>query len=87
MTESNAQFIARMSRQESMIVAPLDFNRLIALAEERVMIEEHRIMVMRDRDDETWLAWASKKSMTDVQNEDFSTAIRSVVAKIGEGNG
>jgi len=84
-TESNAEFVARMSRQKSMIVTPLDFNRLIALAEERVMIEEYSLTVSRFDIDGEWEVMPQDASGE--AREDLSTALRSVVAKVGEGNG
>lgn len=86
MTESNAQFIARMKRPENdqaawVAVDKPDLHRMIALAEERVMIEEHRLDVLANKRDFI-VTGATEKQFA--QN-DLSTAIRAVAAKIGEG--
>jgi len=84
-TESNAEFIAEMKTfYGPQFVHVEDFKRLLALAEERVMIEEQQISVIPPRrtDDEVWcVEWHGRQR----ENKDLSTAIRSVVAKIGEG--
>ncbi len=77
-TESNAQFLARM--KGAFAIGEIDSNRLIALAEERVMIEEHKLDVLANKRDFI-VTGATEKQFA--QN-DLSTAIRSVVAKIGE---
>ena len=87
-TESNAEFIARMKR-----TGPenrLDVPRLISLAEERVMIEEHKLHI--DPPDWTinpgWITWRvfhyAGGNRSHDEYKDLSTAIRAVVANIGE---
>lgn len=87
MTESNAEFIARMKEITTLYENPQQlppgaFMRLIALAEERVMIEEHRMGVHPFHG-----KWDISTFYEDqaAQSTDLSTALRSVVAKIGKG--
>ena len=89
-TESNSEFIkvikaASLSDRKTgpNTLRYDEIDRLIALAEERVMIEEHRLTVI-DNGGVDWevipLGKFGKLS------QDLSTALRAVVAKIGEGN-
>jgi len=91
MSKSNAEFIARM-RFLLMRNLPLtveELERLIALAEERVMIEEHKLHI--DPPDWTinpgWITWRvfhyAGGNRSHDEYKDLSTALRSVVAKIG----
>jgi len=88
MSESNAEFIARM-RFLLMRNLPLtveEFERLIALADERVMIEENRLEPRWNREYEAWYVSMAYTVDPDEWSEDLSTAIRSVVEKIGGSN-
>lgn len=87
-TESNVEFIARVKEITTLYENPQQlppgaFMRLLALAEERVMIEERRLAVATWRNE--WLCSLPGK-FTEA-SQDLSTAIRAVAAKIGEGNG
>ena len=97
-TESNAEFIARMKEITTLYENPQQlppgaFMRLIALAEERVMIEEHSLSIIRYEaahpfDAGRSLVWDVSPNGDEPVSlgADLSTALRSVVAKIGEGN-
>jgi len=90
-TESNADFLVRMKHEalENDVEDEPDFARLIALAEERVMIEEHKLHI--DPPDWTinpgWITWRvfhyAGGNRSHDEYKDLSTALRSVVAKIG----
>lgn len=90
-TESNAEFIERMKEDVDFRPYQPDLDRLIALAEERVMIEEHQITTIRHQTEyENWWEARVEANGTVLHYGDatsLSTAIRSVVAKIGGGNG
>ena len=97
-TESNAQFLARMKRTATRdrqtgpnTLRYDEIDRLIALAEERVMIEEHQITTIRHQTEyENWWEARVEANGTVLHYGDatsLSAAIRAVVAKIGEGNG
>lgn len=92
-TESNAQFVARMPALpadirpvERVSMPGEDYIRLRSLAEERVMIEEHRLSIHAPYSNtlQGWLVASTKLPRTEYEHASFSTAIRSVVAKIGE---
>lgn len=91
--ESNAQLIARMPTFQNVSIHPdervaltiSDFMRLRALAEERVMIEEHGICVYSKEINDADEDWMVATDGFQAFSTDLSTALRSVVAKIGEG--
>jgi len=84
-TKSNAQFIARMKALEKSKLPTIsgeDHRHLIALAEERMMIEEHELAIFpprRTQEPEWWVEWHGRRQ----EQTDLSTAIRSVVEKMG----
>lgn len=89
-TESNAEFIAFVkSRQESAfkgLFSPSELDRLIALADERVMIEEHKLNIGQLSAGTKVFSRFGNTRFVEADGPDLSTALRSVVAKIGEGN-
>jgi len=88
-TESNTQFLARMKATPSDKWSQRDTERILNWAEERVMIEEHRLSIHAPYSETTqgWLVVSTKMDKLEVEHPSFSTALRSVAAKIGEGNG
>jgi hypothetical protein len=99
MSESNSEFLARMTALVDSAASPLsgpsrdnmwtlwlELPRLIALAEERVMVEEHRLSIHAPYSTlHGWLVVPSTVENMEIEHPNFSTAIRAVVAKIKEG--
>lgn len=90
LAESNAEFIARMNptgirHPGTVTLTGPDYDRLIALAKERVMIEEHRLAINYQYNKNGEQFWVESEE-SEYISADISTAIRAVVAKIGEGN-
>ena len=97
MSESNSEFLARMNALVASAASPLagpsrdnmwtlwlELPRLIALAEERVMIGEHQMDLLSPY--AGWSNWqVSALDNITVEDTDLSTAIRAVVTKIKEG--
>ena len=97
MSESNSEFLARMNALVASAASPLtspsrdnmwtlwlELPRLIALAEERVMIGEHQMDLLSPY--AGWSNWqVSALDNITVEDTYLSTAIRAVDAKIKEG--
>ena len=87
MSESNSEFLARMKQDGIWLentAEPDDLDRLIELAEDRVMIGEHQMDLLSPY--AGWSNWqVSALDNITVEDTDLSTAIRAVDAKIKEG--
>lgn len=89
MTESNTEFIKAITFPDdscsTITLDARDYRRLLALAEERVMIEEHKIAI--GRTETQWECYEIHAETESSYDTDLSTAIHAVVTKIGDGNG